>query len=77
MLYEVITDNLATMVKSSNFKNFVSGNTLKTFFSNKNKDYSKFLVDVQVLGQKGLDMLRQKANNNAITLIESAYAVET
>lgn len=67
-------NNIQTMVSKSNFQNLFHGGSERTVFSFFNKDYSNNQINVQVMGEQGLEMLRQKANNNALELIPGVIA---
>ena len=50
-----------------------NGNNQKTAYENFNRDYSSTQIEVQITGEQGLEMLRKKANNLALKLINSDY----
>lgn len=64
-------DNVKNMVANSNFKNVFTKNDAKTGFNSFNKDYSDSQINVQIMGEQGLEMLRRKANNEALEILES------
>lgn len=68
----LFSDNLSNMISSSNIKNIFTGD--RTLFASFNRDYTDSQVDVQVMGEQGLELLRQKANNLALDLIENPYS---
>lgn len=63
-------DNIKDMVANGNIKNIFNGESIRTFFASWNKDYSGSQIDVQVMGEQGLEQLRKKANNNSNDLIK-------
>lgn len=63
-------DNIRDMVANGNFKNIFNGESIRTFFANWGKNYNTSQIDVQVMGEQGLEQLRRKANNNNLDLIE-------
>lgn len=65
----LFSENLSDMVSASNLKNIFEGGN-RTNFAYFNRDYSDSQVDVQLVGEQGLEMLRRKANNLALELIE-------
>ena len=69
----LFNDNLRTMVANSNFSNIFEKNDSKITYSSFDKNYSGSQINVQIMGEQGLQMLRKKANNLAITLIESPF----
>lgn len=69
----LFNDNLSGMAISSNLSNFFKGNDTKTYFTSFNRDYSDSQINVQIMGEQGLQMLRRKANNLAIDQINSAF----
>lgn len=68
----LFSDNLSAMVSNSNLGNAFN-NTGKTLFSSFNRDYSDSQINVQIMGEQGLAMLRRKANNMAIEQIQKIY----
>lgn len=69
----LFNDNIAEMISNSNLSNVFSGNDSKTLFSQFSRDYSNSQINVQIMGEQGLGMLRRKANNKAITQIGEAF----
>lgn len=68
----LFNENLSNMLTGSNIKNmFLNGN--KTTYGSFNRDYTDSQINVQIMGEQGLDMLRRIANNRAITQIEALY----
>lgn len=68
----MFNDNLKDMFANGNFKNVFNGTSARTFFSYFNKNYSNSQIDVMLLGEQGLERLRQKANNSVISIVDSA-----
>lgn len=64
-------DNVKNMIADSNFKNIFSNNALKTGFNSFSKDYTNSQINVQIMGEQGLEMLRRKANNMALELMQN------
>lgn len=69
----LFNDNLATMSFNSNMKNIFNGNTSKTAYTSFNRDYSNSQINVQIMGEQGLEMLRRKANNMMLDLIQKVF----
>ncbi len=70
----LFSESLSEMVASTNFKNIsLSQNDSKTEFSYSNRDYSSSQINVQIMGEQGLAMLRRRANNKAIELMKEAF----
>lgn len=67
-------DNLSNMISSSKFNNVTSSNDTKTDYQKFKRDYSDSQVNVQIMGEQGLEMLRRKANNKAIEVIEQSFS---
>lgn len=67
----LFSDNLSKMISSSNIKNIFTGD--RTTFSSFNPDYTSSQVDVQLVGEQGLEMLRRIANNKALGLIDASF----
>lgn len=65
----LFNDNVTGMISNSNLSNIFNGNDSKTEYSAFNRDYSNSQVNVQIVGEQGLEMLRRVANNKAITQI--------
>lgn len=65
----MFSENLATMVSSSGFANMFK-NSNKTTYSSFERDYTNSQVNVQLIGEQGLAMLRNIANNKAIEQID-------
>lgn len=66
----LFNDNVTGMISNSNLSNIFNGNDSKTQYSAFNRDYSNSQINVQIMGDQGLDMtLRRTANNKAITQI--------
>ena len=69
----LFNNNLKNMIVNTNLSNIFKNNDVKTAFSAFNKDYSSSQINVQIMGEQGLARLRKKANNLALTLIESPF----
>ncbi len=67
-------DNLSAMISKSGVNNTLGGNSSKTQYNSFDRDYSNSQVNVQIMGEQGLQMLRRKANNKAIELIEQEFS---
>jgi len=67
----LFSDNIKGMVANGNFQNIFKGGGLRTVFSAFNKDYSGSQVNIMVMSQQGLEVLRKKANDAAYSLISS------
>lgn len=65
-------DNLSAMISSSKIGNLINPNDTKTDYQKFERDYSNSQINVQIMGEQGLEMLRRKANNKAIELIEES-----
>lgn len=65
----LFSENLATMISSSGFANMFK-NSNKTTYSSFSSDYTNSQVNVQLIGEQGLAMLRNIANNKAIEQID-------
>lgn len=70
----LFNDNIKSMIGSSNFSRLFSANW-KTFFQNFGRNYDDSQIYVQIMGEQGLQMLRQKANNNDEKLIDAAKLI--
>lgn len=70
----LFNNNLAGMVTSSGLTPFSKGKNEKTEYTALNKDYSGSQINVQITGSQGLGVLRQIANNKAITQIGNAFS---
>lgn len=68
----LFNENLANMLTGSNIKNMFLNNN-KTTYGSFNRDYADSQINVQIMGEQGLDMLRRIANNRAITQIDALY----
>jgi hypothetical protein len=66
-------DNLSGMLTSTGLTDFFNGNDAKTEYSAFNRNYSDSEINVQIMGEQGLEMLRRRANNKAIELIENPF----
>ena len=64
-------NNLKDMFASSNFKNVFNGEDVKTFFAMFNRNYSNSQIDIQLLGQQGLQVVRKKANNGSLGILDA------
>ena len=69
----LFNNNLKNMIVNTNLSNIFKNNDVKTAFTAFNKDYSNSQINVQIMGEQGLTRLRKKANNLALTLIESPF----
>jgi len=69
----LFNNNLKNMIVNTNLSNVFKNNDVKTAFTAFNKDYSNSQINVQIMGEQGLARLRKKANNLALTLIESPF----
>lgn len=65
----LFSENLANMISSSGIANMFK-NTNKTTYSSFNRDYTNSQINVQLIGEQGLAMLRSIANNKAIEQID-------
>lgn len=70
----LFSDNLSSMITSSNIGNVFNGNGSKEHYDNLNRDYSKSQINVQIMGEQGLSQLRRIANNKAIEIIENPFS---
>lgn len=68
----LFNDNLAAMISNSRIANMFD-NTNKATYGNFNRDYTDSQVNVQLIGEQGLAMLRNIANNKAITQIDKLF----
>lgn len=69
----LFNDNISAMISNSSIANiFNSGG--KTTYSSFNRDYSDSQVNVQIMGEQGLGMLRQRANNKSIDIINQDFS---
>lgn len=68
-------DNLSKMtIDGSGIQNLFKGNENNTAFSQFSQDYTGSQINVQITGAQGLQMLRRKANNKAIEMIEESFS---
>lgn len=65
----LFSENLSNMVSSSGIANMFK-NSNKTTYSSFGRDYTNSQVNVQLIGEQGLAMLRNIANNKAIEQID-------
>lgn len=65
---------LSDIFVNTNFNNMFKDNGDKTGYASFNRDYSKSQINVQITGEQGLEMLRRKANNKAIDIIEEDFS---
>ena len=68
----LFSENLSAMVSNSRIVNMFD-NTNKSTYDNFNRDYTGAQVNVQLIGEQGLAMLRNLANNKAITQIDKLF----
>lgn len=73
----LFNDNLSAMFANSNLKSFFNPNSSKTTYDSFNRDYSNSQINVQVMGEQGLEMLRRKANNLALEQIQKVFDGDT
>lgn len=73
----LFNDNIKSMIGSSNFSRLFSANGLKNFFQSFNRNYDDSQIYVQIMGEQGLEMLRKKANNSDLGLIETAKSASS
>ncbi len=65
----LFSENLSTMISNSGMANMFK-NSNKTTYSSFGRDYTNSQVNVQLIGEQGLAMLRNIANNKAIAQID-------
>lgn len=70
----IFGDNLSSIVANSNIGNVFKNNDSETEYASYDRDYSDSQVNVQIMGEQGLEMLRRKANNKAIEIIEESFS---
>lgn len=71
----LFNDNVANMATHFSLKNIFNADSAgKTTYSSYDRDYTSSEVNVQITGEQGLEMLRKKANNKALDLIENPFA---
>src|SRR5574344_1732375 len=72
-------DNLNTMFSAGHFKNIFNSNSTKTTFTSYGRGYddSSSQVEVQLLGEQGLSMIRKKANNTSLSILNSELSNKT
>lgn len=70
----IFGDNLSSIVANSNIGNAFKGSDAKTEYTSYDRDYSDSQVNVQIMGEQGLEMLRRRANNKAIEVIEESFS---
>lgn len=68
----LFSTNISDMLTNSNLSNIFNGNASKEHYDNFNRNYSQSQIDVQIMGEQGLEMLRRKANNKALDLIPNS-----
>lgn len=69
----LFSENLSNMVSSSGFANMFKNHD-KTTYSSFNRDYTDSQVNIQLIGEQGLAMLRNIANNKAISQIDKYFS---
>lgn len=65
----LFSENLSNMISNSGIANMFK-NSNKTTYSSFSKDYTNSQINVQLIGEQGLAMLRNIANNKALTQID-------
>lgn len=65
----LFSENLSAMISNTGMANMFSNNN-KTTYGSFNRDYTGSQINVQLIGEQGLAMLRNIANNKAITQID-------
>lgn len=65
-------ENLSNIITNSGISNMFD-NTNKTTYNSFNRDYTASQINVQLVGEQGLAMLRNIANNKAITQIDKFF----
>lgn len=70
----LFNENISSMIASSGINKLFNNSDSKTGYSNFSQDYSKSQIEVQLMGEQGLTMLRRIANNKAIELINSDFS---
>lgn len=70
----LFNDNLAAMVLNTKSGNVYKANSERTSYSEFNRDYSNSQINVQLVGEQGLSMLRKKANNKVIDLLKENFS---
>lgn len=73
VVIELFNNNLSNMLTNSNLSHIFNNNIPKEHYDNFNRNYSQSQIEVQIMGEQGLEMLRRKANNKALELIESKF----
>lgn len=69
----LFSNNLRNIVANSKLRNIFNNNDVKTAYSFFDKNYADSQINVQIMGEQGLQMLRKRANNMALNLIESPF----
>lgn len=69
----LFNENLSNMLTGSNIKNMFNNND-KTAYGSFGRDYSASQINVQIMGEQGLSMLRRIANNFAIEQLDQLYS---
>ncbi len=72
----MFTDGLHGLIANGGSAKYIKSDgaqAQKTAYQTYNRDYSATQIEVQVTGEQGLEMLRRKANNMALGLINSDY----
>lgn len=69
----LFNENISAMVLNSSLAKFFNSGE-KTTYSSLNRDYSASQVNVQIMGEQGLGMLRQRANNKSIDIINQDFS---
>ncbi len=67
-------DNLSTLVANTKLGNVFNENSSKTEYNSFDRDYSDSQVNVQIMGEQGLQMLRRRANNKALEIIQESFS---
>lgn len=78
----VVVVALGTMIFYNNIRNATLNTNMRQSFDGgstanytaENRDYANSQIEVQTMGAQGLEMMRRKANNMALELIESTNA---
>jgi len=72
----MFSGNISDLVANSKIGNLFNGNASRTSYDSFGRQYSnsQSQVEVQIMGEQGLDMLRKRANNKAIEIIQESLS---
>lgn len=74
VLIGLFNNNISEMISNSSFPNIFNKKPQKTDYGSFGRVYSSSQVNVNIIGEQGLAMIRRDANNKALNLIENDFS---